>query len=83
MDIDVNAFLVDETSSDDSDEIAVFDSRDLSLLSNERKKLWVFVTLSLRHFDVILQLKELSFITFSETLLLKFSINLGNLEEFY
>uniref|UniRef100_A0A0R3S6U0 Uncharacterized protein n=1 Tax=Elaeophora elaphi TaxID=1147741 RepID=A0A0R3S6U0_9BILA len=37
VDIDVNAFLVDETSSDDSDEIAVFDSRDLSLLSNERK----------------------------------------------
>lgn len=36
-DFDVNAFLVDETSSDDSDEIAVFDSRDLSLLSDERK----------------------------------------------
>ncbi|EJD74846.1 pre-SET domain-containing protein family protein [Loa loa] len=39
VDIDVNAFLVDETSSDDSDEIAVFDSRDLSLLSDERKTL--------------------------------------------
>ncbi|KAM3723209.1 Histone-lysine N-methyltransferase met-2 [Dirofilaria immitis] len=37
MNIDVNAFLVDETSSDDSDEIAVFDSRDLSLLTSERK----------------------------------------------
>ncbi|KAK6102202.1 SET domain family protein [Brugia pahangi] len=39
VDIDANIFLVDETSSDDSDEIAVFDSRDLSLLSNERKML--------------------------------------------
>ncbi|CAG9536768.1 unnamed protein product [Cercopithifilaria johnstoni] len=39
VDIDVSAFLVDETSSDDSDEIAVFDSRDLSLLNNERKAL--------------------------------------------
>uniref|UniRef100_A0A915PJZ3 SET domain-containing protein n=1 Tax=Setaria digitata TaxID=48799 RepID=A0A915PJZ3_9BILA len=39
VDIDVNAFLVDETSSDDSDEIAVFDSRDLSFLNNERKAL--------------------------------------------
>ncbi|VDK79560.1 unnamed protein product [Litomosoides sigmodontis] len=39
VDIDVSAFLVDETSSDDSDEIAVFDSRDLSLLSDERKTL--------------------------------------------
>ncbi|VDN01400.1 unnamed protein product [Thelazia callipaeda] len=38
--INTNAFLVDETSSSDSsDEIAVFDSRDLSLLSYERKVL--------------------------------------------
>uniref|UniRef100_A0A1I8EWK4 Pre-SET domain-containing protein family protein n=1 Tax=Wuchereria bancrofti TaxID=6293 RepID=A0A1I8EWK4_WUCBA len=39
VDIDADIFLVDETSSDDSNEIAVFDSRDLSLLSNERKML--------------------------------------------
>lgn len=46
MDLDSDILLVDETSSDDSDEIAVFDSHDLSLLSDVRKAVSVFPDLA-------------------------------------